>query len=66
MKQKHEEGYALLDALLALALITLLAFPLSTLMVTALRDIASGKNGLYTLVSRRNEISCPSSREASR
>ncbi|WP_319562723.1 hypothetical protein [Marispirochaeta sp.] len=66
MKHKHDDGYALLDSLLALALLTLLALPLSTLLVTALRDTASGKEGLYTLVSRRNEISCPSSREASR
>jgi hypothetical protein len=66
MKHKHDDGYALLDSLLALALITLLALPLSTLFVTALRDSASGKEGLYTLVSRRNEISSLSSREASR
>ncbi|ORC31227.1 hypothetical protein B4O97_17085 [Marispirochaeta aestuarii] len=66
MKHKHEEGYALLDALLALALITLLALPLGTLLAATLRDSASSKEGLYTLVSRRNEISCPSSREASR
>ena len=66
MKHKHDEGYALLDSLFALALITLLALPLGTLLAAALRDSASGKEGLYTLVSRRNEISFPSSREASR
>ena len=66
MKHKHEEGYALLDALLALALITLLALPLGTLLAAALRDSASGRESLFSMVASRNEISSPSSREASR
>ncbi|WP_319476450.1 hypothetical protein [Marispirochaeta aestuarii] len=66
MKQKHDEGYALLDALLALALITLLALPLGTLLAAALRDSASGRESLFSMVSSRNELSSPSSREASR
>ncbi|WP_321991308.1 hypothetical protein [Marispirochaeta aestuarii] len=66
MKQTHEEGYALLDALLALALITLLALPLGTLLAAALRDSASGRESLFSMVPSRNELSCPSSREASR
>ena len=64
MTKKYDQGYALLDALLALALISILALPLGTLLTSALRDTASGKAALYQLVSRRNEISCPSLREA--